>query len=191
MSQTLSATLDHIPPTIVVGSSRLRYAEYRGNGLTYITGPLMITRPRATGQLTMDLRDNGIVCLAKDFFSYSVSKGLDVRKLNLARNSLWEQLGQDKEGDTFADYGNLTELNLAFNQIKTLPKKIFNRIPRLRILNLSGNSLQLIEFDQTHFHRLEMLDLSSNLLIQMDAGHSWCLDESVYYVCQLVFERCW
>ena len=117
----------------------------------------------------MDFRDNGIVCLAKDFFGYSVSKGLDVGKLNLAGNSLWEQLGQDTEGDTFADYGNLTELNLAYNQIKTLPKKIFKNIPRLRVLNLSGNSLQLIEFDQSHFNRLEMLDLSSNLLIQLDA----------------------
>ena len=169
MSQSLSATLDHIPPTIVLGTSRLRYFEFRGNGLTYITGPFMINRPRATGQLTMDFRDNGIVCLAKEFFGYSVNKGLDVGKLNLAGNNLWEQLGQDTEGDTFADYGNLTELNLAYNQIKTLPKRIFHNIPRLKLLNLSGNSLQLIEFDQTHFNRLEMLDLSSNLLIQLDA----------------------
>ena len=65
----------------------------------------------------------------------------------------------------------MSELNLANNKIKTLPSGVFSKIPHLTKLNLSDNSLQLIEFDITHFDRLEILDLSSNLLTQLEANN--------------------
>ena len=44
-------------------------------------------------------------------------------------------------------------------------------IPHLKILNLSDNSLQLIEFDYTHFVSLERLDMSSNLITNLEESH--------------------
>ena len=133
-----------------------------------ITGPIMINRPRSNEPLTFDASDSGIICLAKDVVSYSMGKGLNLGKLILPGNNLGDQLAQDSERETFSEYRNLSELNLANNKIKTLPSGVFTKIPHLTKLNLSDNSLQLIEFDSSHFNRLEIFDLTSNLLTQLE-----------------------
>ena len=168
LTQSLSVAMTSFPPTLILSAYKLRHLEYRANGLTSVTGPIMINLPRASESLTIDLADNSISCLAKDVFSYSVSRGLIMGKLLLSGNNLWEQLAQDENGETFFHYSNLTELNLANNRIKTLPVGVFNNVPKLTILNLSSNSLQLIEFKLEHFERLNILDLSFNLLTSLE-----------------------
>ena len=151
----------------------------KANGMSVITGPLMINRPRATEPATIDFSDNEIHCMAKDVLSYSVKRGFDVGRIILAGNNLWEQLAQDFDGNTFADYRNLTELNLANNRIKTLPSGVFDKIPHLKILNLSGNSLQLIDFNYDHLDRLQIFDLSNNLLTNVDHDALTGLDKMI------------
>ena len=168
MSETIKININKLPPTLILGTTKLRHLEYKANGLKMVTGPVMVNRPRFSEPLTFDLRENGITCLAKNVLSYSVSKGLNVGGMNLAGNNLGEQLALDIEGGTFSEYRNLSELNLANNKIKTLPANIFRKTSHLKILNLSDNSLQLIEFDYSHFDRLETLDLSHNLFIQLE-----------------------
>ena len=179
ISQSWNIVQDKMPTFLILGTSKIKYFEMKANGMSVITGPLMINRPRATEQATIDLSDNEIHCIAKDFLSYSVKRGFDVGRFILAGNNLWEQLAQDFEGDTFADYRNLTELNLANNKIKSLPSGVFDKIPHLEILNLSGNSLQLIEFNYNHFDRLQILDLSNNLLTNFDQEKLTDLDKII------------
>ena len=169
LTEAITIDINKLPVVMIFGPSYIRHVAYKGNGLKMLTGPFMINRPRAKQQMTLDLGDNGITCFAKDVLSYSVSKGLDIGKLFLPGNDLGEQLAHDIEGETFFEYRNLSELNLARNQIKTLPSGVFIKVPHLKMLNLSGNSLQLIAFNYSHFDRLEVLDLSSNLLTQLDA----------------------
>ena len=171
LSETIMININKLPPTLIIGSIKLKHLQYKANGFKMVTGPLMINRPRSSEPLTLDLSDNGITCFAKDLLSYSVSKGLDVGGINLARNNLGEQLALDREGETFYDYRNLSELNLSSNKIKTLPSRIFMNVPHLKILNLSDNSLQLIEFDYTHFTSFERLDMSSNLITNLEESH--------------------
>ena len=102
-------------------------------------------------------------CLAPDVLSLSISYGLRVGKLKLSQNDLGVQLVNDSDGKTFNVYRDLTELDISFNGIKTLPVNIFNGLHNLRILNLSGNSLRLIEFNISLMNKLSVLDLSYNL----------------------------
>ena len=168
LTQSLSVVMTSFPPTLILSAYKLRHFEYRANGLTSVTGPIMINLPRSSGKMTVDFADNSISCLAKDVFSYSISRGLNIGKLLLSGNNLYEQLAQDENGETFLNYRNLTELNLANNRIKTLPVGVFNNVPKLKILNLSSNYLQLIEFEMKHFERLNILDLSFNLLTSLE-----------------------
>ena len=179
ISQSWTIVQDEMPAFLILGTTKIKYFGMKANGMSVITGPLMINRPRATEQATIDLSDNEIHCIAKDVLSYSVKRGFDVGRIILAGNNLWEQLAQDFDGDTFADYINLTELNLANNRIKTLPSGVFDKIPHLKILNLSGNSLQLIEFNYNHFDRLQILDLSNNLLTNFDPDALTGLDKII------------
>ena len=170
LTQSLSVAITSFPTTLILGTFRLRNLVYRANGLTSITGPIMINRPRSSGLFEVDFSDNSISCLARDVFKYSVSKGLGVGKLLLAGNNLWEQLAQDVDGETFIHYSNLTELNLANNRIKKLPFGVFSKVPKLEILNLSGNSLQLIEFDVKLFKQLKVFDMSNNLFTSLETS---------------------
>ena len=168
LTQSLSIAMASFPATLVLSTFKLRHIEYRANGLTSVTGPIMINRPRPSTPLTLDFSDNIISCLASDVLSYSISRGLNLVRLILAGNNLGEQLAQDKFGETFFHYRNLTELNLANNRIKTLKVGVFKNNRELLILNLSRNSLQLIEFDLKHFEKLTILDLSQNLFVGLE-----------------------
>lgn len=75
--------------------------------------------------------------------------------LFLQGNSLSDQLAKDVEGLVFHRYVDLTRLNLVDNKIKRLPAKIFSYLTKLENLNLSRNSLQVVEFDVSKLPNLK------------------------------------
>ena len=59
-------------------------------------------------------------------------------------------------------YTNLDDINLAQNKLQQIPKEMFLPNKRLRVINLSHNSLQQITFQVGHLDNLEVLDLRWN-----------------------------
>jgi hypothetical protein len=71
----------------------------------------------------------------------------------------------------------MTDLNLARNGIKSLPVKCLPLRNSASTLNLSQNSLRLLEFEIGHMTDLVMLDLSYNLIATFDCNGTRKLDE--------------
>jgi len=161
------ATESHILPQVVItGGKNLKALRLGMNGLQRIEGPIYFTEP--VTNISIDLKDNQISCLAPQLFRNSSMNGSYIGELNLAGNRLADQLRGDKTGVIFQYYERLSKLNLSRNAIKTLNHRTFEKLPNLRILDLSMNSLRTIEFKFDHMSRLQYLDLSDNLIADLN-----------------------
>ena len=166
-----SALINYItflPPILILGTTRVDTIICKSNGLSSLTGPLMIDRPRASIPVSLDLSDNQISCIMRDVLKFSVARGLIVGKFILSNNNLGNQLSAETDGTVFEQYRHLIELHLAKSSIRTLPAAVFSKVPNLEILNLSGNSLEMIEFDFSYLLGLKMMDLSYNLIVNLN-----------------------
>lgn len=168
LSSSLNVDLQTLPQMIILGGHHLRNFVYQNNGVRVFAGPVIITRPNQSVPVTFDFSGNGMTCLAADFLKYSVQLGFRMGCFILNSNNLGDQLERETDGDVFRWYRNLTELHLAQNNIRILPKNVFVQLPELRVLNLSGNSLGQIQFRFDHLRNLRVLDLSGNLLTNLD-----------------------
>ena len=92
-----------------------------------------------------------------------------VKGLNLSENALGSQLKEASDPGLFSVYQNLQHLDLSLNDITYLSKTLFLQQNKMRTLKLKTNFLQLIEFQISHMHDLQNLDLSQNLISQMSS----------------------
>ena len=100
---------------------------------------------------------------------------LRVGSLILYENRLGEELGAN--GDhTFKDLKDIKTLDLASNQIKTLPYSTLGNQHELEFLNLSKNSLSQINFKISHMTKIRTIDVSENLLSQFDKSFQDIID---------------
>lgn len=176
LSSSLNIDLRELPQLIIFGGPILREVVYKSNGLSLFRGPVIFTTPNPNIPLTFDLADNGFTCVAHNVLNYSLSFGLNLGKFQLSGNDLGAQLERDTEGKVFDLYRNLTELNLAKNNIKVLPRNVFIKLSKLEVLNVSRNSLGQIQFEFSHMELLKTLDIANNLITNLN---SEVLDELV------------
>ena len=127
---------------------------------------LNIQVPNLKVALTLDLSDNRLTKITPRMLNSSLSKGLILGKLLLARNQLGKHIASNVE-DTFSKFGDLRTLDLSYNEIKTLPKSAFSTLRKLEYLNLSGNFLDWIEFKMRHLTSLITVDLSNNRITRI------------------------
>jgi len=166
--------------TVLGNISHLKNLMYKSNGLSILTGPIMFNTA-SIAPLLVDLSDNEASCLAPDILKTWVSViGQKIGQLILANNNLGPQLEQDSGGKVFQYYQTLNVLNLARNNIKSLPYDIFTNLSELNVLNLSGNSLRILGFKMTHFCQLKVLDLSDNLITNLDLASLQQMDRLVF-----------
>jgi Leucine-rich repeat (LRR) protein len=174
ITASLSLDLDTMPAMVVFTTGSFSVIEYSSNGINRIVMPIIFSSPT---NLTIDWSDNGLSCFAPDVFRESSLTGSNVLKFQLSGNRLSTQLEQDVDGQTFIHYGNMTDLNLARNGIKSLPVNVFRYLSQLQRLNLSQNSLRLFDFEIRHMTDLVLLDLSHNLIATFDCNGTLKLDE--------------
>ena len=86
--------------------------------------------------------------------------GLDqLQSLNLSQNSIYSI------GDIFTDLGNLVELDLSENRVRSLGRYAFRDLSSLEQLDLRGNQVNSIDrYAFTSLNNLKTLDLSQNEL---------------------------
>ncbi|XP_015698780.1 leucine-rich repeat receptor-like tyrosine-protein kinase PXC3 [Oryza brachyantha] len=103
----------------------------------------------------LDLSKNSFINLSPRFFTSSCSMKAGLRSLNLSSNSILMPLGD------FSGFPLLEVLDLSFNSFSGSISTQLNSLPKMRSLNLSGNSL-VGDVPTSMALSLEELVLSSN-----------------------------
>ena len=142
------------------------YFKFQGNSVTvlqkFILGEINPSSP-----FEADFSFNNMISFEGSFDDAIRKYNLTVVSLILSENKLGKQLGE--RGDQiFKYFRDLTKLDLASNDIKQLPPSTFENLSKLEYLNLSKNSLLLIDFKISHMKNLKLLDLSDNLVSQFN-----------------------
>ncbi|XP_052674373.1 toll-like receptor 4 [Crassostrea angulata] len=88
--------------------------------------------------------------------------------LNFSRNDLGHIFQDDNKGELLGRNLKLTVLSLHDNKITTLPRNVFINNSMIKILNISRNRLDTWRVDLRHMYQLQFLDLSFNLLSELD-----------------------
>ena len=169
LSGTLTESVETLKMVILLGKPiSLKYVNYASNGLHVFEGPLIVAS-EPPELITLDYSDNNCYHIGPDFFKY-MNNVIGVLYLNY--NRLGEQFIEDKNITIFQNLTKLTELHLAFNIIKSIPQFTFINQVSLSVLNLSHNSLQFLDFDMDQMVNLSYLDVSANLLTQLDQHYT-------------------
>ena len=130
-------------------------------------GKISVAEPNKNQPLFVNLSDNRLVAINPNLMTESISKGLKVVHLSFSGNNLGAQFANDT-GETFESYRDLKILDLSDNRIETLSKSTFVHLSSLQTLNLSGNSLNWIEFEFSHMTDLRFIDLSNNKISRLN-----------------------
>ena len=155
-------------------SSTPKYLNFQSNSVKVLQAFGLETNSRIP--LEADFSQNKMISFDGSFDEAILVYNLTVKSLILSENQLGNQLSE--RGDRiFKYFRDLTKLDLTSNDIKQLPYSTFERNTKLEHLNLSTNSLLLIDFKITHMINLKLLDLSYNLISQFNAKLQNDLDE--------------
>lgn len=127
----------------------------RGNAFTRWIGPVC----NATSMRYLDLSENLCSYVSKAFFKELI--GLET--LLLDKNYLVYSLRNDQNGDIFRCLRNLQNISIANNQLDDLPRKIFNGLINLKVLNLSTNAISDVKIDVHHMEKLSVLTIFASL----------------------------
>ena len=114
-----------------------------------------------------DFSRNGMISFAGSFNKSILTSGLQVTGLLLYDNELGEEL-RDKGDFIFEHFKDLISLDLSSNEIKDLPRTVFKNQNDLKYLNLSRNSLLLMDFQISHMKHIQVIDVSDNLVSQFN-----------------------
>lgn len=147
--------ISNLKSGIFVGLRSLKELNLKKNHLTTFKGEFFITwKSNGTMIEKMDLSDNQISYL----FPTSFKVHPNLRVINLARNKFNFFPGELIMGLEFVQ-----EIDLSGNVLKTLDEFDFGRLPRLKVLKLHDNDIEIVS--ETAFHnstQLQIIDLSNN-----------------------------
>ena len=154
-------------PSAIIIKTRTNITNFqlKGTSMEYLI-TFNVNYPNPAILFEADLSSNNMVSFGHSFDN-SILSGLRVNSLLLHRNKLGRRL--DEQGERiFRYFTNLTKLDLTLNEIKNLPHSIFINQRELKYLNLSKNALVFVRFQISHMRNILILDLSDNLISQLD-----------------------
>jgi toll-like receptor 2 len=159
----------------IQGPTNLKYFNFQGNYVRVLK-TFTVQENNPCTLLEADFSRNNMI----SFEEAILTNNLLMENLNLSNNQLGKQM--DERGDrVFTNFWNLTNLDLTLNGIKRLPYSIFENLYKLECLNLSKNSLILIDFKMSHLRNLILLDVSENLVSQFNTQLQNDIDEVKLY----------
>ena len=153
-----------------------KYLNFQGNFVPVLHAFTSCSAKNCSTPLEADFSRNNMISFEGSFDDAIRNKNLIVESLDLSDNQLGKQLGEPGN-KIFRIFTNLTKLDLTSNDIKTLQYSTFESLHKLEYLNLSKNSLLLIEFKILHMKTLKLLDLSENIVSQFDVTLQNDIDE--------------
>ncbi|KAH3747949.1 hypothetical protein DPMN_182385 [Dreissena polymorpha] len=143
----------------------LKNAYLRRNFISVLDIELDLTCPTIIDLL--DLSDNGLQYINPKTFWKITS----LKQFLLSDNSLGEMVSSQPEQfqQLFAPFERLENLDLSRNKIALLLDGVFTRNRHLKRLYLSGNVFKQFSLNLNELTDLEYLDLSDNLLLELDS----------------------
>ncbi|KAH3855721.1 hypothetical protein DPMN_098291 [Dreissena polymorpha] len=116
----------------------------------------------------LDISDNGLKYISPK----ALWKITSLTQLLLTDNSLGEMVSFHPEQfqKPFVPFERLETLDLSRNKFATLPDGTFTYNRQLKRLYLSGNIFEQVTFTLSELTNLEFLDLSDNLLLELDVS---------------------
>ena len=160
---SISVTGNGIPDIYVHGQNDLQLVDLSYNIFRDLRGRMYFPGHTAT-HIKFDFSYNQCFKINPDFWEIS---GDNIDSLLLQSNRLGDLLTEQGNQSFLKWLNQLTELNLANNNIRTLPRNIFSTQINLQTLNLADNALMDITFELLHLKYLTNLDLSDNFLTQL------------------------
>ena len=150
---------------IVREPNKLECLSFRSNSISILHEVRLVGNTR---NVSFDFSSNNMISFAGAFYRAITEDGLRVHSLLLSGNELGGELRDGDRNHVLKYFTHLTKLDLSSNKIKTLPRSIFANLSELIYLNLSMNSLHFIHFRVSQIKNLQNLDLSENVIFQID-----------------------
>ncbi|CAC5392386.1 unnamed protein product [Mytilus coruscus] len=147
---------------VELSNNKLQSVDLSNNILTRWIGPLRNVK----NLKYLDLSSNMCSHLSTFFFSPDFNI---LEELSLRNNLLGLILPSDIHGNTFQHLLNVVKLDLSQNRISKLPKLIFKSQRKMKILDLSDNSIETIDFQVSHLKNLSYLNLKNNFITFIDS----------------------
>ena len=153
--------------------SQITSFDISQNQIDLLEFPFM-KKPIHNKEVDINLSENRFQTV--QFLRKILELGLVLKTLNLADNNLVSKHDGTLSKSMFEQYIHLEELDLSSNEIKLIPHEVFVRQTRLKILILRRNYLTLFKLDFSLMINLTILDLSENLLTQLNEATRSDLD---------------
>ncbi|XP_062591751.1 toll-like receptor 4 [Saccostrea cucullata] len=141
-------------------NNNVEFLHFQNNFIVQIHGPIF----GCHNVRYLDMSNNFCTYISAQALKYSPQ--LEI--LNISQNDLSFSLEKDTDGEIFGNHRNLTVLNLHDNKIHALPEKLFKNNSEIQLLNTSYNRMEKWTADIRHMSQLQYLDLSYNLLTELD-----------------------
>ena len=148
--------------------NKLECLTFRSNSISILQEVTFMHSFQQKQLVSFDFSNNNMISFTGAFDQAITEEGLRVDSLLLSGNKLGLDLQNDDNNLVFKYFTELTRLDLSSNDIKTLPQSIFANLSGLKYLNLSMNSLLIVNFRVSHMTNLQNLDVSENLISQLD-----------------------
>ena len=146
----------NIPQVQIINNKVLKYLDFSSNGIKCFGGPVS----GLPALHYLDLSRNWCFKVNPLFFSHMSS----LKTLLLYKNILGQSLAEDEDGVTFSALTSLESIDLSDNTIKDLSQFAFQHNVNLRMVSLSNNALSQFHSSLISNTKLELLDLSYNVL---------------------------
>ncbi|XP_048757179.2 toll-like receptor 4 [Ostrea edulis] len=142
------------------GHCNLKHMHFQNNFILKFNGPIF-----GSHNITyIDVSNN----FCADISTQALNGFPRLEILNFSQNLLGHSFERDSNGEILRKNGNLTVLNLHDNKITFLPRRVFRNNLRIKLLNISYNRMEKWTVDISHMYLLEHLDMSYNLLTELD-----------------------
>ena len=164
-----SSTLHYAIAHNILGQNNVKHVYAQDNVFYNLIGPL----ENVESIEVFDLSNNFCTHISNYFFDYFT--GLKHLKMN--HNILGFVLQSDANGKIFKNLHNLTNIELSYNRIQSLPDGIFKSLFSLENLTLRSNLLREFNMRIDHMKNLKIIDLSLNQLSEIPKKLRQQIDE--------------
>nr|XP_034301997.1 toll-like receptor 4 isoform X2 [Crassostrea gigas]XP_034301998.1 toll-like receptor 4 isoform X2 [Crassostrea gigas]XP_034301999.1 toll-like receptor 4 isoform X2 [Crassostrea gigas] len=142
------------------GQCNITHIHFQNNFIYEMNGPTS----GCNKLMYIDFSNN----YCRNFTPHMLKIQTQLKVLNFSRNDLGHIFQNDNKGEMLGSNLKLAVLSLHDNKITTLPRNVFINNSMIKILNISHNRLDTWNVDLRHMHQLQLLDLSYNLISELN-----------------------
>lgn len=139
----------------------------RANNLKRLGVQLVCLNYYISSIQNVDISNNGLEFLHPGLLSCTPN----LKQIDLSNNQLNEMVQQDTQlfEILFSGLTALQDINLSNNELRFMPRKTFENCRNIKVLDLSNNQLEQVHFLLKQLPKLRLLDLQGNKIKILDS----------------------